>query len=97
MREISGFGGAYEETCKHMLLNGIEFMRTHPENKFRFKGFKDVFGLCISDNEDAKLLEDAIMKDIDNATGAMFQAVINHLLYIQANGWNKYKEMMDKP
>lgn len=50
------------------------------------------------DNEDAKALSDAITKhpaiEAYGVTGAMHQAVIQHLFFIRGHGWEKYVEKM---
>ena len=96
MDEISGFGGGYEATCRKMLRNGLEYWDKHPKLKPKYQGFKDVYGLCVDDNKDAKKLDKAIMKGIDDATGAMHQAVVSHIFFIRKNGWDKYVNEMSK-
>ena len=31
MREISGFGGGYEQTCRNMLIAAVEWLDAHPD------------------------------------------------------------------
>lgn len=100
MAEISGFGGGYEECCREMLRAGLRWYAEHPDAKPRFKGFKEVFGLLMEDNEDAKVLSKAVLepgKAGGGATGAMHQAVIGHLFKIRRDGWEAYVEAMRKP
>ena len=59
-------------------------------------GMKNVYGICMDNNEDAKSLDSAIMDGIDDCTGAMHQAVVSHIFYIRKNGWDKYVEEMEK-
>ena len=91
MGEISGFGGEYEEACRQMLRQGLQWCDAHPDAKPRYKGFENVYGLCIDDNEDAKQLDKALTADIPGGpTGAMHQAVVSHIFFIRANGWEAY-------
>lgn len=94
MSEISGFGGSYEVECRKMILNGVKWLKSHPDADPIFKGYENVYGICMADNEDSKEFDKAIMKGIEDATGAMHQAVISHIFFIKANGWDKYVEMM---
>lgn len=111
MKEISGFGGSYEDGCRAMIKAGAIFLAANPSADPKFKGFKGVYGLIDEDNEDAKALTEAVLNapfvDPRNgeattvkehgATGAMHHASIMHCLYIKKNGWNKYVEKMSKP
>jgi hypothetical protein len=97
MGEISGMGEGYEKACRKMVITGLEFWDTQPETfNPRYKGFEDVYGLCIEDNEDAKKLSDVVIKAVDGCSGAMHQATISHIFFIKRNGWEKYKEEMSK-
>ncbi|HET6717110.1 MAG TPA: hypothetical protein VFG90_08255 [Nitrososphaeraceae archaeon] len=98
MREISGMGGSYEDSCKRMIIAGLEFWDTQTESfNPRYKGFKDVYGICMDDNEDAKKLSDVLITTVSGCSGAMHQAAISHIFFIKRNGWEKYKqEMMSK-
>lgn len=95
--DISGFGGAYEFTCQRMLWNGIEFVEAHPGIKeYKFVTYKNVTGLCGSSCDNARMLEAAIMAGVDDATGAMFHAVVGHVLYIANNGREKWLQEIAK-
>jgi hypothetical protein len=89
--DISGMGGGYELCCQTMLLRGIAFLAQNPDFTFdkAYSGFKGVYGLCMSKNENAKTLDEVITKGTD-CTGAMHQAVIGHLSYIHKNGYEKW-------
>ena len=110
MGEISGFGGGYEAGCRAMLKAGLEFWDAQPpEFDPHYQYARGVFGLCMGDNEDAKRLDAAIMAAplvIDGrettvgkygATGAMHHAVVQHILFIRREGWERYVEEMSKP
>lgn len=91
MGEISGFGGGYEATCQQMLHQGVTWLMENVERRdLKARGFKDVYGILEANSDDAKALEDAIMKDHDDVTGAMHQTVMQRCFYIAANGWDDY-------
>lgn len=95
MCEISGFGGGYEETCRKMVLAGLDWLEAHPNADPKFRSYENVTGLCMEDNDDAKALSDVVIAASDNeATGAMHHACINHILFIKAKGWKAYVEAM---
>lgn len=99
MGEISGFGGGYEATCRAMLKAGAEFWDAQPEGfDPKYQGMKNVYGLMLDHNEDAKKLDAAILAASGGgATGAMHHAVVSHLLFIRKNGWEAYRADMSKP
>jgi len=87
--DISGFGGSYESGCQKMLTNGLVFVAKEGKTNAEYTTYENIYGICSADNEDAKVLDAAILKGVD-ATGAMHQAVVNHLLYILKNGYEKW-------
>lgn len=91
MGEISGFGGGYEDTCQTMLHKGVTWLMENKEADIKAKTFEGVYGILVPDSEATKALSDHITKDMD-CTGAMHQAVMSRLIYIAANGWDKYVE-----
>lgn len=93
--DISGFGGGYEATCQAMLIAGITWLKEHPNFTFEgYKGYQNVTGIVIPpDTQLAKDLDDVLLKAAqDDTTGAQHQAVISHLAYIQAHGYEKWLE-----
>ena len=97
MGEISGMGGSYEQACRNMLKAGLEWFDKNPDAEPNFRGYKDVYGIIMEDNDDARALSKAVIEASDNeATGAMYQAVITSILWIKKNGWEKYVEKMSK-
>jgi len=95
--EISGLGGEYEEGCKKMVISGLEWFDNHKDADPKFHGFKNVFGLIVEDNEDAKKLTDYMNAAINGeATGAMMQGCLDHVKYAKQHGWDKYIELMEK-
>lgn len=94
MGEISGFGGDYEKTCQDMLEAGVIWLDAHQKPDLKGHGYQDVYGIMITDSDDAKALEKAIMAPPTvtqyGATGAMHQAVMSRLFWIAKNGWDAY-------
>lgn len=96
MNEISGFGGGYEQACRDMLKAGLEWFDEHPDADPQFHGYKDVYGLILEDNKDAKKLSKAVTETVEDCTGAMHQAVITAILWIKAHSWEEYVVNMSK-
>ena len=89
--DISGFGGGYEATCQKMLLNGLRFLKDKPDFDWSgYRTFENVYGICSAVNDNAQALDKAIMNGIDDATGAMHQAVIFHLSYIHQHSYEEW-------
>jgi hypothetical protein len=100
MDEISGFGGGYETACRAMVLAGLQWLDEHPGADPHFKTCESIYGVCLDDNNDAKDLTKAMITAAEpggGATGAMHQATVSHVLWIMANGWDKYVVEMKKP
>jgi hypothetical protein len=97
MAEISGFGGDYEEACRKMIVVGLEWLDKQEGEYPKFRGYKNVTGLIIEENKPAKELTKIMNQVIgDEASGAMMQICVEHILYIKKNGWEKYKEIKVK-
>lgn len=90
MGEISGFGGGYEDACRRMALAGMDWLDANPAADPKFKGFRNVYGLVVEDNDDAKALSAAITSVCDDCTGAMHQACVSHALAYKRLGWDEY-------
>jgi len=88
---ISGFGGSYEDACQKMVLAGCDWFDSHPLAKPKFHGFEHVFGIIVEDNPIAKELTDVMVKACGgDATGAMVQACVGHVLWIRSHSWDEY-------
>ena len=98
MREISGFGGGYERTCRAMVSAGCNWLSEHAEADPQFHGFKGVFGIIAEDNEDAKTLSKVVLDASGgNCTGAMHQVAIGHIFAWRRFGsWLAYQREMRK-
>jgi hypothetical protein len=96
MRQISGFGGGYERTCRAMVSAGCKWWSEHPDAKPEFHGYRNVFGVCTEDNDDAKALTAAILEAANgDATGAMHQAAVSHIFAWRHFGsWLAYQAKM---
>jgi len=96
-REISGFGGGYEKTCRNMVIAGIEWLDEHKGANPTFDQYKNIFGMTTNENKDMKSLQKAMLEEGKDCSGAMMQASTNHVLFAWKNGWDKYmKEMTEK-
>ncbi len=96
---ISGFGGAYEDMCQRMLWRGVkhlEEVRPPVEMWKQAKAYRNIYGLLLTEGDDLKALEAAIIQDGDDVTGAMHQAVMGHLFYIHENGLDRWREELAK-
>jgi len=89
-RQISGFGGSYEKTCRNCVIKGVQWLEKHPEANpiFDDTGF-------IPKNNDAKELRETMFKDEDDITVAMAQATIAHVLFIKKHGLEEYLKQMN--
>lgn len=100
---ISGFGGGYENECQRMLWNGINYLREQKligeiNTGIEFQSFENVYGACFPKGEPAEKLSEAVMRGIDEATGAMHHAVMGHLMFICKMGTEKwFEEFRDLP
>ena len=95
MREISGFGSGYERICRTMVSKGCKWWSEHPDADPSVKGFKQIYGIAIAENDDAKELEKAMMVGCDDCTGAMHQAALSHIFrWKQLGSWSAYQEKM---
>ena len=94
MGEISGFGGGYEKGCRAMVVAGLRWMRDNPDAEPHYRGYEGIYGVLSDDNDDANALSKAVTSVASGCTGAMHQATIGHVLWINKNGWDKYVEKM---
>jgi hypothetical protein len=102
--EISGFGGDYEECCRAMVVGGCEWLDAHPEVKPKFSHYRNIVGVVLDDNDDAKAMVKAMVDACEafrpgagGPTGAMMQFTVHHVLQIREHGWNWYLEQMNQP
>ena len=94
-REISGFGGGYEEACRKMVIAGVEWWDAHAEADVRWKESPNITGIQFNESDDCKAMQKHMNEAIDNeASGAMMQACCNHVLAARRLGWEKYMEEM---
>lgn len=94
MAEISGFGGGYERGCRQMISQGCAWWAEHPDAKPEFHGYKNVTGIAVEDNDDAKALSAAICAGVD-PSGAMHQAAVGHVFHWHKVGsWVAYQASM---
>ncbi len=94
MRELSGFGGGYEECCRRMVVKGVEWLGKNKDAKLSVKSFKNVVGITETASKDAKALEKAFTKGEDDITGAMIQMTWEHLFFIKRKGWDEFTKQL---
>lgn len=95
-REISGFGGGYEKACRKMVVAGLKWWDAHPNADVSYKEYKNIYGLTTGESDDCKKMEEAMLKVVNDCSGAMMQAAKSHIMFIHKNGWEKYVEEMNK-
>lgn len=104
MGEISGFGGSYEAACRAMVIAGCEWLDAHPEAVGVSLDESDRAKELSVIGADATTLETVII-EAANASGKeagwpfdeMVHAVVNHLMFIRKNGWDRYcAELIDR-
>ncbi|MCJ7768760.1 hypothetical protein MUP79_10265 [Candidatus Bathyarchaeota archaeon] len=97
--EISGFGKrtSYEKGCQTMLQAGWEWLNKNKNPKLKGHTYRGIYGIFEPDNKASKELSKVICKAVnDGCTGAMHQAVFGHLMYMNANGIDKWKKEVVK-
>lgn len=97
MGEISGFGGGYEQTCRNMVIAGVEWADAKKDADPQWKESPQIYGITADENDDAKELQQVMLKAANNdCTGAMMQACMGHVRFIITNGWPEYVKEMQK-
>ena len=96
--DVSGFGKktGYEIACQNMLQAGFEWLEKNKEGKLKGHSYKNLYGIFEPDSEKAKRLSKVVVKAGLECTGAMHQAVMQHLFFISSNGIEKWKEEVNK-
>lgn len=90
MGEISGFGGVYEQACQDMLEAGCKWIESNKSADLEGHSYSGVYGMLVTDSDDAKAMEAAVTAACEDCSGAMHHAVMSRLFYIAKNGWDKY-------
>lgn len=91
--DISGFGKThpYEKACQSMLQKGWDWLQNRSNVKLKAYTYQGVYGILTPDSNEAKELSEVISTAVDGGcTGAMHQAVMQHLMYINKNGIDKW-------
>jgi len=95
---ISGMGSGYERACQLALRSGIKWLEEHPDFKFRVKSYTNIYGVATIEVYGVKEyeslvgeLEKVMLEAVNNdMTGAMHQAVIGHLRFINDNSYDEW-------
>ena len=96
-REISGFGGGYEDACRKMVVAGLNWMLANPEKAKNLKviQYTNIYGICDVEGDGQKELDSVMMEACNHdCTGAMHQACINHLFWAFAHSPEEYAQEM---
>lgn len=109
MGEISGFSRGYEAACRAMVIAGIEWVDSNPQEDPVFSSYKGIYGVINPENDAAKSLHQAMLappvffngkkiqdKVGDDCTGAMIQATTTHVLAYKQLGWEEYCRRLKK-
>lgn len=99
MREISGFGGSYEDACRKMVIAGVEWCEANPTADIKVGQFRNIYGIISEETPDTKTLVKVMCDasgDPDGVTGAMVQATVNHVVWIRMHTWDAYVVEMSK-
>lgn len=94
-REISGFGGEYEETCRKLVVQGLEWLDKNDGADPQFLTLRNVTGLIMPEGEQAEQLHQAMGVGFEGLTGAMVHYSTLHVLRAKKVGWEKYIEEME--
>ncbi len=96
MREISGFGGGYEQCCRDMVVAGLRFLDSKAATDPKFTEYTNIYGIIEAQNDDAKAMEAAMLAapGADGCTGAMMHASVGHVLNVRKMGWDDYATKM---
>lgn len=100
MAEISGFGGDYEAACRAMVTAGVAWLDEHPDADLAFETVENATGIVTPETLDAeelaKRMADVVEAEYgDPPSGAMMEACVGHVVWIEANGWDAYVERME--
>jgi hypothetical protein len=85
MRELSGFGGCYEQACRKMMYTALLWLEQNPSTDPR-------------NSEDAKkAFEKAVLRAEPACSGAMFGTACSHAMFIHVNGYDAWSKKMREP
>lgn len=96
VREVSGFGGAYENACRAMVVAGVAWLQAHPEAEFLRK-VENEAAVTWERTAACDELEAAIAMACPDCTGAMMGAAVQVVRWVQLNGWEAYVAFMSEP
>ncbi len=93
--DISGFGEEheYELGCQNMLQTGYDWLLKQTKKpNLTATTYENVTGLFTPKSKSAKELSKVVGDSDEECTGAMHQAVMEHLFFISANGIDKWEK-----
>jgi hypothetical protein len=84
MRQISGFGGAYERRCRAMVQAGLEWYAENPDAQPAFDELLEPM------NADARGLLATLSAAAPDCTGLMLGGALAHIRRARELGWDAY-------
>jgi hypothetical protein len=94
-REISGFGGVYEECCKKMVIAGMQWIDDHPDANPQY-GNTHRLHKSTYPNKDMADMQDAMNAAVDyQCTAAQMHSTTIHVQYARTHGWKQYIKHME--
>lgn len=109
MNEVSGFGGFYERCCRAGVCAGAAWALEHRHARPVFEVIPDILGLIVPGNDEARSLQRAVDTALvtrddgtkvplgEELTALQFHAIVEHVLFIAAQGWKAYVTYMTAP
>lgn len=94
MREISGFGGGYEDACRNMVIAGLNWCDEHWDANVTYKEYENIYGITFDESEDCKKMQEAMLAVNDGCSGAQMQASMSHVMAARKLGWEEYCKQM---
>lgn len=91
---ISKQGGEVEESCRRMVVAGVQWFRDNPGKAPKFvMGAvalgKESMSLLLPINDDAAEL-DAVLSKIAKIDDGTYESVLRHITFIMSHGWKVY-------
>lgn len=97
---ISGLGPdtECEKACQKMIITGYKWLKNQPETSTIYCELISALEIIKNQSEVFQKLISVMSEAIENeATGAMIEASLRHLLYSFKHGWEKYlEEVMER-
>lgn len=81
----------YDEAVRDMIVEGAKWLARNDEATPEFSEAEGAVGIVKAENEDGEELMSVVSATPEESpTGAMVHTAIQHLAYINQNGWDEY-------